>query len=115
MKIVIALIIFSLIILFHEFGHFLLAKMNKVTVVEFSLGMGPRLLSVQKGETRYSLKLLPFGGSCMMLGEDEATQEPGIFRQQIRVGQDLRHCGRTCFQFYSGISDVHDYRGQCGI
>ena len=67
MKIVIALIIFSLIILFHEFGHFLLAKMNKVTVVEFSLGMGPRLLSVQKGETRYSLKLLPFGGSCMML------------------------------------------------
>ena len=48
MKIVIALIIFSLIILFHEFGHFLLAKMNKVTVVEFSLGMGPRLLSVQK-------------------------------------------------------------------
>ena len=79
MKIVIALIIFSLIILFHEFGHFLLAKMNKVTVVEFSLGMGPRLLSVQKGETRYSLKLLPFGGSCMMLGEDEATQEPGSF------------------------------------
>lgn len=79
MKIVIALLIFSLIILIHELGHFLLAKMNKVTVVEFSLGMGPRLLSTVWGGTRYSLKLLPFGGSCMMLGEDEATMEPGSF------------------------------------
>ncbi|MDO5423509.1 MAG: RIP metalloprotease RseP [Eubacteriales bacterium] len=79
MNIVIALLIFSLIILFHELGHFLLAKMNKVTVVEFSLGMGPRLLSFSRGGTRYSLKLLPFGGSCMMLGEDEATTEPGSF------------------------------------
>lgn len=79
MSIVIAFIIFSLIILFHEFGHFLLAKKNGVTVVEFSLGMGPRLLSRQCHGTRYSLKLLPFGGSCMMLGEDEAADEPGTF------------------------------------
>ena len=46
---------------------------------EFSLGMGPRLISTVKGGTRYSLKLLPFGGSCMMLGEDEATTEEGSF------------------------------------
>lgn len=71
MKIVIAVIIFSAIILFHELGHFLLAKKNHVVVKEFSLGMGPRLLSTVRGETRYSLKLLPIGGSCMMLGEDE--------------------------------------------
>lgn len=79
MSIIIAFFIFSLIILFHEFGHFLLAKKNGVTVVEFSLGMGPRLLSRQWHGTRYSLKLLPFGGSCMMLGEDEAADEPGTF------------------------------------
>lgn len=79
MNILWALIIFSLIILFHEFGHFLLAKLNKVTVLEFSLGMGPRILSRQWGETRYSWKLLPFGGSCMMLGEDEAEQGDGSF------------------------------------
>lgn len=79
MSIFIAILIFSLIILFHEFGHFLLAKKNGITVVEFSLGMGPRLLGFDKGGTKYSLKLLPFGGSCMMLGEDEGTTEPGSF------------------------------------
>lgn len=70
MSIVVALLIFSVIVIIHELGHFTLAKLNGVTVTEFSLGMGPRLLSMEKGGTRYSLKLLPFGGSCMMLGED---------------------------------------------
>ena len=79
MNIVWALILFSLIILFHEFGHFLLAKKNGVTVVEFSLGMGPRLLSKEWHGTRYSLKILPFGGSCMMLGEDEEESGEGSF------------------------------------
>ena len=79
MSIVIALLVFSVIILFHEFGHFLLAKLNKITVVEFSLGMGPRLLSFEAGGTRYSWKLLPVGGSCMMLGEDGEEEEEGSF------------------------------------
>lgn len=79
MSIVIALLVFSVIILFHEFGHFLLAKLNKITVVEFSLGMGPRLISFEAGGTRYSWKLLPFGGSCMMLGEDGEEEEEGSF------------------------------------
>ena len=74
MSIILALIIFSLIILIHELGHFLLAKRGGIVVEEFSLGMGPRLISTVKGGTRYSLKLLPFGGSCMMLGEDENYQ-----------------------------------------
>jgi len=79
LKIVIALIMFSAIVLFHELGHFLLAKLNHIVVVEFSLGMGPRLFSVQKGETRYSIKALPFGGSCAMLGEDMEDTQPGSF------------------------------------
>ena len=66
MKILIAIIVFSVIILFHELGHFLLAKKNGIKVLEFSLGMGPRLLSTEKGETLYSRKLFPIGGSCMM-------------------------------------------------
>ncbi len=70
MGIILAIIVFGLIIFIHELGHFLLAKMNKIRVDEFSLGMGPRLFSFVKGETRYSLKLLPIGGSCMM-GEDD--------------------------------------------
>lgn len=79
MSIILALLIFSLIILIHELGHFLLAKRGGVTVEEFSLGMGPRIVSTVKGGTRYSWKLLPFGGSCMMLGEDDATTEEGSF------------------------------------
>ena len=75
MKLLVALLIFSLIIIFHELGHFLLAKRGGIRVNEFSLGMGPRLLSRQIGETRYSLKLLPFGGSCMMEGEDGIYEE----------------------------------------
>ena len=71
---------FSAIILIHELGHFLLAKINGISVTEFSLGMGPRLFSIQKGETRYSVKLLPLGGSCAMVGEDTAEEElPGSF------------------------------------
>ena len=68
MSLLLAVLILGVIILIHEFGHFLLAKLCGIGVLEFSLGMGPRLLSFQKGETRYSIKLLPFGGSCMMLG-----------------------------------------------
>ncbi len=79
MNIIVALLVFSVIIIVHEFGHFLFAKMNRITVVEFSLGMGPRLLSFTKGGTRYSWKLLPFGGSCMMLGEDGEEEGEGTF------------------------------------
>ncbi len=79
LKIIIALLIFSLIIVIHEMGHFLLAKKNGIYVTEFSVGMGPRIVSFIRGETRYSLKLLPFGGSCMMLGEDEASDDARAF------------------------------------
>ncbi len=79
MKIIVALLVFSAIIIMHELGHFLLAKFNGITVNEFSLGMGPRLLSFELGQTRYSLKLLPFGGSCMMMGEDGEDEGEGSF------------------------------------
>ena len=79
MSYILALIIFSAIVIFHEFGHFLLAKWNGIEVIEFSLGMGPRLLSHVWGDTRYSLKLLPIGGSCQMVGEEEASDSEGAF------------------------------------
>ena len=80
MKILVALLVFSFIIIIHELGHFLLAKKNGITVIEFSLGMGPRLLSYRHGEgTRYSLKLLPLGGSGLMMGEDGEDEGEGSF------------------------------------
>ncbi|MDD3222156.1 MAG: RIP metalloprotease RseP [Clostridia bacterium] len=75
MGIIIAIIVFSIVILFHELGHFLLAKKNGVGVTEFALGMGPTLFSFKRGETVYALKALPLGGSCAMIGED--TDEVG--------------------------------------
>lgn len=75
MSILVAVIIFGLLIFIHEMGHFLLAKKNGIRVVEFSIGFGPRLFSFEKGETRYSLKLFPFGGACQMLGEDYYGEE----------------------------------------
>lgn len=79
MRFLIAILIFSLIILFHELGHFLLAKKNGIRVNEFSLGLGPTLFGVTKGETKYSLKLFPFGGACMMEGEDEESDDAKAF------------------------------------
>lgn len=72
MSIVLAILALSFLVFFHELGHFLAAKFFHVGVNEFSIGMGPRLLSFLYKNTRYSLKLLPLGGSCAMLGEDAA-------------------------------------------
>lgn len=78
LKYLLALLILSIIIFVHEFGHFILAKASGVKVVEFSIGMGPRLIKFTRNGTMYSLKLFLFGGSCQMLGDDfETLPEPG--------------------------------------
>ena len=71
MGIIIAILLFSFIIIFHELGHFLLAKANGIRLDEFSLGLGPTLIGKKIGGTKFCIKLLPFGGACMM-GEDDA-------------------------------------------
>jgi regulator of sigma E protease len=82
MSIVIAIIIFALIILVHEIGHFSAAKLFKMRVYEFSLGMGPRLFKKRGKETVYSIKAIPFGGS-VQLGEDgEETDDPRAFKNK---------------------------------
>lgn len=75
MGIIISILGFGFLILIHEFGHFILAIKNGVKVEEFSIGMGPRLISHQGKLTRYSIKLLPFGGSCQMKGEDTMEED----------------------------------------
>lgn len=75
-------LLFGVIVLIHEFGHFLFAKLGGIGVVEFSIGMGPRICSFVRGETRYSVKCLPFGGSCMMVGEDAENPDPAAFNNK---------------------------------
>ena len=77
--IIIGVLFFELIIFFHEFGHFITAKLSGVKVNEFALGMGPRLFGFRKGETEYSFRLFPVGGYCAMEGEDEDSDEPRAF------------------------------------
>lgn len=77
--VIIGILLFELIIFSHEFGHFITAKKSGVKVNEFSLGMGPKILGFKKGETDYSLRLLPLGGFCAMEGEDEESPEPRAF------------------------------------
>lgn len=98
--ILLAVLILSIVIMFHELGHFLLAKANHIVVTEFSLGFGPRILSFQKGETRYSWKAIPFGGSCAMLGEDEADEDaPGTFNGASPLARILVVAAGPVFNF----------------
>lgn len=83
-SIILFVVIFGIVVVSHELGHFLLAKAGGITVVEFSVGMGPTLFSFHKGGTKYSLKLFPIGGACMFEGEDglntqEGENNPGAF------------------------------------
>lgn len=77
--IIIGILLFELIIFCHEGGHFIAAKLSGVRVNEFALGMGPKLFQFTKGETTYSLRLLPIGGYCAMEGEDEQSEDPKAF------------------------------------
>ena len=72
----IALLVLNVLVMIHEFGHFIAAKLCGVKVNEFAIGMGPKLVSWGKGETKYSIRLLPIGGFCAMEGEDEGAPTP---------------------------------------
>ena len=87
-KIIAALAIFCVLVLTHEFGHFIVAKACGVYVEDFSVGMGPRLLHYKGKETDYCLRLLPIGGWCKMVGEDEDSDNPRAFCRKT-VGQRM--------------------------
>lgn len=79
MNIILIILVFGVIVFFHEFGHFIVAKMNNIAVNEFSIGMGPAIFSITKNETKYSLRILPIGGYCLMLGEEEESEDENAF------------------------------------
>lgn len=75
--IILFLIIFGVVVISHEFGHFIIARKNGIRVLEFSVGMGPTLFAYTKNGVKYSLKLLPIGGACMFDGEDGISEQDG--------------------------------------
>ncbi|MFV0314130.1 MAG: RIP metalloprotease RseP [Anaerotignum sp.] len=79
-SIIISLILLGVLVIAHEFGHYIAAKKNGILVEEFSIGMGTKIYSRQKGETEFSIRLLPLGGFCRMQGEGEdGTNGPRSF------------------------------------
>ena len=77
-----AILFFGIIIALHEFGHFSTAKLFRIKVNEFSIGMGPAIFKKKKGETLYALRLLPIGGFVSLEGEDEISEDPRAFGNQ---------------------------------
>lgn len=82
LTVIFAILFFGFIIALHEFGHFSTAKLFRMRVNEYSIGMGPALLKKKKGETQYSLRLLPIGGFVALEGEDEESDDPRAFSNQ---------------------------------
>ncbi|SCG83411.1 putative membrane-associated zinc metalloprotease [Proteiniborus sp. DW1] len=74
--------VFFIVVVFHEFGHFIIAKISGIKVHEFAIGMGPRLFKINKGDTDYSLRLLPIGGYVKMEGEDEHSDDEKSFSKK---------------------------------
>ena len=73
--ILIAIVMIGFIIFFHELGHFVAGRLSGIGVTEFAVGMGPRLCGFEKNGTKYSLRLIPLGGFCAFVGEDEASDK----------------------------------------
>lgn len=84
LTILLAIVAFGILIFIHELGHFIAARIFKVTVNEFSIGMGPTLVSYEskKSHIKYSLRMLPLGGFVSMAGEDEETSDPNGFNKK---------------------------------
>ena len=74
MYVILAILVFGFLIIVHELGHFIAAKLSGVQVNEFAIFMGPTLWKRTYGETTYSLRALPIGGFCAMEGEDEDSK-----------------------------------------
>ncbi len=87
LTVVAAIFIFLMVIVFHEFGHFIVAKMVGIKVNEFSIGMGPKIFQNEKGETKYTLRALPIGGYVSMEGEDEESNDPRSFNNALPLSR----------------------------
>lgn len=89
MSIILFLIILFVLILVHEFGHFITAKWAKIRVDEFAIGFPPKIFSWKRGETQYSLNLLPFGGFVKIFGENPAEFEEEIKEREADLSRSF--------------------------
>lgn len=124
--ILVAILFFGVVVMVHELGHFTFAKLFKVKVNEFSMGMGPKLFGKKKGDTQYSVRLLPIGGFVSMEGEDEDSEDERAFNKKpcwqrivivvagalvnIFLGLILVAVTLTISDGYAGTNYIHSFR-----
>ena len=101
--IILAILIFGVLIATHELGHFATAKLLGVKVNEFSIGMGPTIFKWEKGETLYSLRLLPVGGYCAMEGEDDDSADPRAFGRAATWKKIVILCAGAAMNFLTAL------------
>lgn len=93
MNLVVAFLAFNIIVIVHELGHFLAAKKFGIKVLEFSLFMGPKIFSIQRGDTMYSLRLIPIMAYVKMEGEEEASDSETAFSNKPKYARALTAFG----------------------
>lgn len=105
MYIILAILIFGVLIATHELGHFVAAKLSGVKVNEYAIGMGPAIFKKQKGETLYSLRILPVGGYCAMEGEDEEEEssDPRSFGRARPLNRFFILISGAAMNFLTGL------------
>ena len=103
MGIIIAILILGFLIASHEFGHLLMAKLFKIGVPEYSLGMGPKLVGRKIGDTVYNLRLIPLGGFCALEGEDDVSDSPTAFGNKPVLQRILVVVGGPLFNILTAV------------
>ena len=103
MTIVLAILVFGFLIVIHELGHFITAKLSGVKVNEFAVFMGPAIVKWKKGETLYSIRCIPFGGYCAMEGEDEESDNPRSFQKAAWWKRMIILIAGSAMNFISGV------------
>ncbi|MBQ3078480.1 MAG: site-2 protease family protein [Clostridia bacterium] len=81
-SVLLALVVLGVIITVHEFGHFIVGKKSGIGVIEFAVGMGPKIFGWERNGTKYSLRAIPLGGYCSFVGEDEKSEDPRAMNNQ---------------------------------
>lgn len=79
---IVTILMFLVMVSLHEFGHFIVGRLLKFNILEYSIGFGPAILKSKKTKTQYSLRVIPFGGYCKFDGEDGGSDDPGAFYKQ---------------------------------
>ena len=101
--IIVAILIFGVLIATQELGHFATAKLLGVKVNEFSVGMGPAIWKKQRGDTLYSVRILPIGGYCAMEGEDDDSVDPRAFGKAASWKKMVILCAGAAMNFLTGL------------